>query len=139
MIRDNQKTEFSVIEKILERLEERKSRYEDLASQDNFNGDYEGERKYTVKVEMCEELAEIVQEVAKDGGWIPCSERLPKKSGKYIVTQKRYAIDDRTHKRPIAVEVDYVEFNSNDGEWQRANFFEVIAWQPLPAPYQKGE
>ena len=84
---------------------------------------------------------EIVQEVAKEYGdkWIPCSERLPKKSGKYIVTQKRYAIDDRTHKRPIAVEVDYVEFNSKDGEWQRANFFEVIAWQPLPVPYQKGE
>lgn len=86
-----------------------------------------------------EEAIHKVIASAKDGGWIPCSERLPNKSGKYIVTQKRYAIDDRTHKSPIAVEVDYVEFNSRDGEWQRANFFEIIAWQPLPAPYQKGE
>ena len=65
-----------MFEKILERLEERKSRYEDLASEDNFNGDYEGERKYTAKAETCEELAKIVQEVAKeyDTCYKDCSE-----------------------------------------------------------------
>lgn len=53
----------------------------------------------------------------------------------YLVTQKRYSLDTR---RMIGIETDYVQFSC--GEWCRARFLEVIAWQPLPAPYQtKGE
>ena len=83
---------------------------------------------------------EIINQLAEEhnNGWIPCSERLPKKSGKYIVTQERYMLEDRNCKKPIAIEVDYVDFNAIDNVWNRARFFKIIAWMPLPAPY-KGE
>ena len=120
-----------MIEKILERLEARQAYCAIIADLDD--------EYYDGKATAFNEAIEIVQEVAKDGGWIPCSERLPEKSGKYLVTQERYRIDDREHVRPMAIETDYVEFSAVHKEWQRANFFNIIAWQPLPAPYQKGE
>lgn len=54
--------------------------------------------------------------------WIPCSERLPKESGLYQVTDMQGNV------------VRYV-FNANESSveyWRRC----VKAWMPLPAPYQ---
>lgn len=53
--------------------------------------------------------------------WIPCSERLPEKTGMYITTTMYGEV--------------YCDY------WQDDNFRrceEVIAWQPLPTPYQNG-
>ena len=134
-----------MIEKILERLEERKSRYDDLANEDNFNGDYEGERKYTAKVEMCEELIEIVQKVAKEygGGWIPVETELPpvkENPGKYdnpTLSEDVFVIY-KTHGFLIPSVAYYVHNKkcwecSDDG--RKIN---VVKWMPIP-PYQKGE
>ena len=74
-----------------------------------------------------------------NNGWIPCSVQLPKKSGKYIITQERYNVDDRFHTGRKIIEVDYVQFDATDNTWSRAKFFNVIAWMPLPAPYQQKE
>lgn len=70
----------------------------------------------------------------KDNEWIPVSERLPEERGLYIVTEKEFRIDDREHKGKYSIKVEQVEYYN--GKWQRANFFEVIAWQPLPTPYK---
>ncbi len=67
--------------------------------------------------------------------WIPVSERLPKERGIYIVTEKVFSIGDREHKGRYNTKVEQVEYCN--GKWQRANFFEVIAWQPLPQPYEE--
>ena len=67
--------------------------------------------------------------------WIPCTDRLPDKSGRYLVTEKRFAIDDRKHTGWYQTMVEEIGFSNN--KWSRANFFEVIAWMPLPAPYMK--
>ena len=78
------------------------------------------------------EIAKIaVQEVAEEynGGWIPCSERLPEKDGNYLITFK-----GRVY-----------EAYYQDGFWlDPIEFYRVYrsvtAWQPLPAPYNpKGE
>ena len=69
-------------------------------------------------------------------GWIPCSERLPSKNGKYIVTEKRYAVDDKNHDGKYDVIVEEVYWC---GKWDRAKFFEVTAWMFLPEPYNEGE
>ena len=90
-----------------------------------------------LSIEIVNQLAEEYrQDLDKNSqGWISCSERLPEKNGMYLVTQKRYSLDNR---RMIGIETDYVQFSC--GEWCRARFLEVIAWQPLPTPYQpKGE
>lgn len=52
--------------------------------------------------------------------WIPCSERLPKEKGTYLVTVKNFGV---TFGR-FTGQKDNLHFDSN-----------VIAWQPLPAPY----
>ena len=66
--------------------------------------------------------------------WIPCSERVPEKSGVYIVTEKEYFVDDRKHTGRFNLTTEQVEFE--DGKWRRASFYEVIAWMPLPEPYK---
>ena len=61
--------------------------------------------------------------------WIPCSERLPEKSGSYFVSGKwasgKVAVGD-------------CEYSKDDGYFQTAWNFDVEAWMPLPEPYQEG-
>ena len=67
-------------------------------------------------------IFEIIEEQPKTD-WIPCEVEMPKELGRYIVTLKDgrslEAIYDNISKRFILYE------------------HEVIAWQPLPAPYKK--
>lgn len=84
-----------MIEKILERLEECQDRYEDVAYYESLENGHTLDYEYSNgKKDGIAEAIEIVQEVAKeygvcevmrsncevakDGGWILCSERLPK-------------------------------------------------------------
>ena len=86
-----------------------------------------------------------VQEVAKEysSGWIPCSERLPQED------------------EPVTVLCQIVNVTLKDGtvttgwcnrylekwyvlDWHSdypvpREYEDVLAWMPLPAPYQKGE
>ena len=55
-----------VFEKIKERLEEKKSKYQNLADSSNFDGWHEEDIKYTAKADMCEEIIEIVNQVAAE-------------------------------------------------------------------------
>lgn len=70
---------------------------------------------------------DIVSEVEAEygNGWIPCSERLPEKSGRVLVSYE--SINDE-----IAVsETSY--------DYKRKTFWIspcVIAWMPLPSPYK---
>ena len=77
----------------------------------------------------------IVKRLAGEykGGWIPCSERLPegKESHKVLVTD-----EDGIMAVCYFLEVTKIFKVCWDGE----EFQGVIAWQPLPEPYQpKGE
>lgn len=127
------------IEKLIGRLEEKENEAVLKApnTSDISNIEYQ---KWMMKSYGFKESIEIVNQLAEEyrqdldknsQGWIPCSERLPEKNGMYLVTQKRYSLDTR---RMIGIETDYVQFSC--GEWCRARFLEVIAWQPLPSPYQ---
>ena len=112
-----------MIEKILERL--REQREVENVPQDTDYWSYVG------AVSKCEE---IVQEVAKEygNGWIPCSERLPENTESVLIT--------------TAFEVVMMAFLGTSKKWCYPNGRRIgdsqdmpIAWQPLPAPYQKGE
>jgi hypothetical protein len=64
--------------------------------------------------------------------WIPCSERLPKESRKYLVT-----VFDGIGKRTTSA-----PYHRRSKSWTltgRMAYWKVIAWMPLPEPYQKGE
>lgn len=86
------------------------------------------------EIQMADELADIVEyleslpQLGKDTNvrskWIPCSERLPKEDGKYLVsTDGTFGIDV----------IDIARFEND--EWFKS--CKIIAWQPLPEPYKE--
>lgn len=78
---------------------------------------------------------EILSSVQPEQRWIPVSERLPDKRGFYLVTEKEYRVGDKKHSGKFETKVSFVEFRE---KWNRASFFEITAWMPLPEPYQEG-
>ena len=101
------------------------------------------------------ECKEIVQEVAKEygNGWIPVEVSMPeehesifakfKDTEKWDIGMFEKCSDD------VNVTVEYTDgtrktktLHTCDGIWKIESVYAqytVIAWQPLPAPYQKGE
>ena len=75
---------------------------------------------------------EIVREVAEEynGGWIPCSERLPEENQE-VMLQDFYG--------NITIEKmktnDGLEGFSDGDWWSSANNY--VAWQPLPEPFKE--
>ena len=63
----------------------------------------------------------------KQGEWIPCSERLPEKNGRYLTSW----VSNLTNRYYI----DSIFFAY--GEWDCCNG-DVEAWMPLPEPYMEG-
>ena len=64
--------------------------------------------------------------------WIPCSERLPKKDGRYQVTRYDYVTNIEF--------IDILWYEKN--LWWNGHSmgdYAVTAWMPLPEPYQEGE
>ena len=97
---------------------------------------------YYARVTALENAKEIVQELAKDGGWIPCSERLPENDFENVLVWFEY-FRYGEYNRPFQTHGISYTFH---GEWSGMvngssgwRDLRVIAWQPLPAPYQKGE
>lgn len=73
---------------------------------------------------------EIIQSEDETNGWIPVSERLPKDTGYYQITNE-------------AERVEYLWYKSSERKWYLFNsdieHHHVIAWQPLPEPYKAGD
>lgn len=73
----------------------------------------------------------MIDSQPKIGEWIPCSERLPEKDGKYLVTY----CDD-------LVENYVITRNYYNGRFEPMPYSEEhtgrksLAWQPLPEPYE---
>ena len=125
-------------EKILERLEE-DARFYNLAS------DVDQNIRSGLII-----AKEAVQEVAEEynGGWIPCSERLPEESGYYLVTYHDWSDGnflpkyDDTYVRRLHYQISehFVGWNYPKNVDDRAEndcHKEVIAWQPLPEPFKE--
>ena len=63
--------------------------------------------------------------------WIPCSERLPEESGRYIIS----ALDGIGRRTTVAL------YQSRYKAWTmtgRMAYWNVVAWMPLPEPYKGG-
>lgn len=63
-------------------------------------------------------------------GWIPCSTKLPKKDGDYLVTKKSFGWNCTEY-----IETDIARYEKKDG-WHKADT--VLAWCELPTPYRTG-
>ena len=85
-----------------------------------------------------------------NNGWIPCSEQLPEEYGDYLVAWRPLSMSGEDIMKKVGREVPHfyeiVEYDPDDEAlWigsieQAQGEYEIIAWQPLPQPYQpKGE
>jgi len=76
-------------------------------------------------------LWDIVAKMSPANLWIPVSERLPEKSGRYLTT----ILNEYDNRLRYIMACDYF----SDGRWcpddECANN-NVIAWMPLPEPYK---
>lgn len=78
-----------------------------------------------------DDMLRMIKGQPKIGEWIPCSERLPESDGEYICTQEIHSLSSG---KVVSKTVELVEFCN--GVWRRAKHLKIIAWQPLPAPYE---
>ena len=85
-------------------------------------------------------VIETISELEPEPHWIPCSERLPEEdhrlggSGKQFSSNVLVSIVNRSD------EDSWVDISHTiDGEWvlELSRDCKVIAWQPLPSPYQE--
>lgn len=94
----------------------------------------------TIACRKCAEehrqLAEWLKElkrVREQTRWIPCSERLPKEHGYYIVQT------DGSHNAVIDIAEYGIFFRKPEyeyvWEWNKAS--KILAWMPLPEPYKE--
>ena len=64
-------------------------------------------------------------------GWIPVTDRLPDKSGLYLVTEHTaYGVE---------VYSRYWNLRPDGSFWSGWHGDEVLAWQPLPKPWEGGQ
>lgn len=95
----------------------------------------------------------IVQDVEKEynNGWIACSDRMPNPKKKsfgnnskrenVLVTLKNGVVKEMTYEFATKEFWEAVDENPIE-HWKEdynGNDIEVIAWQPLPAPYKESE
>jgi len=82
------------------------------------------------------------------GEWIPCSERLPSKEGRYMVTQETLGGDFRFtglfyYGKPMMpnCKVKGACWYRSDDEWGDVVYedSEIVAWMPLPEPYREDD
>ena len=132
-----------VFDKIIEKQEEL---FQDLnvievLSHVDFDSTIQNSLKNFLKA-VTNEAIEIVKQEAEQykGGWIPVSEKLPKEAFGCLVTVMDCESSTQTDFEnilPYFVGYDGETWNDADG---KEIPFEVIAWMPLPKPYQqKGE
>lgn len=140
-------------EKILERLdEERELSYADFSR-------YVDEVSPSIDAEYddffhrgLERASRLVKEVAKEynGGWIPCSDRLPEERDWYLAVFEEvdtgfiglpYIADYLMGEHTIATTEDgWIIRNCTDREDESAEYYKnlrCVAWQPLPEPYKE--
>ena len=128
-----------VFEKIIEKLgirAEKSEKKEMDAEHFEYAQMYKGERiAFGDAIEIVKQEAEQC-----NNGWIPVSERLPNEAYGCLVTVMDCEPSTQTEFEnilPYFVGYDGETWNDADGEEIP---FEVVAWQPIPEPYQpKGE
>ena len=103
--------------------------------------------KHTPSEEDIQAYIDAAPSVTQKSEWIPVSERLPDEYGEYLVTWKTN--DSSTPFISVCeYETSYeydVEKHRFKGEWLVDDYilvhsdYEVVAWMPLPKPYEPQE
>ena len=113
---------------------------------DLWNEVYNEDSDGYVYAEAIDIAIESLQNEVSYGEWIPVTDKLPEKSGQYLVFYhgmlKHNFIDLMWYGKPLmpnrCISRKKKYFYRSDSEWGDVIYDEVIAWMPLPDPY-KGE
>ena len=65
--------------------------------------------------------------------WTPCSERLPDKPGKYLITF-RETVYNGIEEKPKTTVCSYYR-DGKEFKWSKAKYGRVTAWAEMPEPY----
>lgn len=136
---------MNVLEKILEELEERVNYRKRLVRYEKKNGTItdvvrnQGALEELVIVEKnIRSHMNEVNDTNVPSNWIPCSERLPNE----IEFQEAYCRNQYAAEFLVTIKgatrPTTLYFKNNSWFDEQRNYYKVVAWQPLPAPY-KGE
>ena len=79
-------------------------------------------------IDWCLEGLNNMPSAQPEPKWIPCSERLPDEYGDYLITKETIGWNMSAYRT-----IDIAYF---DTVWHKAD--KVLAWMPLPEPYQEG-
>lgn len=70
-------------------------------------------------------------------GWVPVTERLPEKDGKYYVTQLRYGVYDSKMTGAYVRETNHIWYSVRHKRWSVMANCKVVAWiEELPKPWE---
>ena len=104
---------------------------------------YDNDRGYCINTA---DVLTLITQLSVTGHWIPCSERLPGESGRYLVTRGLNACGGLWNRIHIAYYSDLMGIKSEKIWWQgnvgKSDFKrldDVLAWMPLPERYRGGE
>lgn len=133
---------MNVLEKILEEIEDVRKIMKSTVATNCFGKECEND---DCTVCVCERVIEIIRyhmdevnDTNVPSNWIPCSERLPNEE-KFIKAYCRnsYAAEFIVMIKGATLPTTLYFKN---GSWtdMKGNYYNVVAWQPLPEPY-KGE
>lgn len=105
--------------------------YHQNRNKDIVSGANSREHQAWYKADDVYKALEAVPSTDRLQGWIPCSERLPKDEGIFLVTMETYVFNEYSY--PVGT-----SFYSPSFRWLNASLNKVLAWMPLPEPW-KGE
>ena len=122
-----------LVDDLIEIVKQEAEKYEECYKDCGECEAYNKEKHHCPK--FCKVITEAVKEIEENhNDWIPCSEKLPEVRQDVLVTVK------------------YTGFMGMHGYWIKTGHMEaendwcgdcaggeVIAWQPLPKPFQKGD
>lgn len=133
---------MNVLEKILEEIEDVRKIMKSTVATNCFGKECEND---DCTVCVCERVIEIIRSHMEEvndtnvpSNWIPCSERLPNE----IEFQEAYCRNQYAAEFLVTIKgatrPTTLYFKNNSWFDEQRDYYKVVAWQPLPAPY-KGE
>ena len=120
------------MEKLIEKIVERIDKVRNLYAMDV---KLYGLEEDVARVRSFNKALEIIEGETRNynNGWIPCNEKLPKVGKDVLVFTEGYL---QRVWQLLDHEDEYV-WKDEFGGWNE--FEEVVAWQPLPSPYESAE